>query len=105
MTDDPRRPTPPQNGDSQAQSDPAQKLRLAYLAHQNGQLDAADRLYRDIMAADPANADAWHLLGVLHAQRGNHAEAAQLIGRAVAVNPRNAVAFYNLGNVLRELKR
>jgi predicted O-linked N-acetylglucosamine transferase (SPINDLY family) len=73
--------------------------------HQNGHFDAAERLYRRVLAADPRNVDALHLLGVLHAQRSQYFEAAELIGRAIALHPYNPAAFYNHANVLQKLKR
>ncbi len=58
-------------------------LRHATASHQAGRLDEAERLYREVLRADPDQADALQLLGVLTAQRGNPLEAAQLIDRAI----------------------
>jgi len=85
--------------------DPAHGLRQAFLLHQQGRLEEANALYREILAGHPNNAHALHLFGVLRAQRGDYAAAADFIGRAVALDPNNPTAFYNLGNTLRELKR
>ena len=58
---------------------------LAY--HQRGLLDEAARLYDAVLAADPEQPDALHLLGVVALQQGRLQPAAELIGRAVAVIP------------------
>ncbi len=85
--------------------DPAHGLRQAFLLHQQGRLEEANALYREILAGHPNNAHALHLFGVLRAQRGDYAAAADFIGRAVALDPNNPTAFYNLGNTLRDLNR
>lgn len=76
-----------------------QTLRMAMQDHGAGRLDAAQALYEDVLAATPGQPDALHLLGVLHAQRGRHAQAAALIEQAVALQPGEAMFHNNLGNV------
>jgi tetratricopeptide (TPR) repeat protein len=72
-------------------------LRTA-LEHQNaGRLDDAEALYREVLRAEPANADALNLRGVVEHQRGNHQEAVRLVSKAVQVAPRNPDFHYNLG--------
>ncbi len=61
--------------------------------HQSGQFAEAERLYRQILARDPAHADSLHLLGVLAYQRGEAQSAIDLIGQAIAIN--NAVPFFH----------
>lgn len=73
--------------------------------HRAGRLESAETEYRRILGADPVHADALHLLGVLAHQRGEHAEAAELIARAITENPRFADFHSNLGNVLWHLGR
>ena len=68
--------------------------------HRAGDLDGAERAYRAMLAADRGNPDALHLLGVLHHQRGQDAEAVELIGRAIARRPRMAEQHANLGLAL-----
>src|SRR5215469_3732509 len=62
----------------------------AYAAHRDGRLDDAERGYRATLAADPVHVDALHLLGVLRHQQGQHAEAADLVRRAVELRPDDA---------------
>ncbi len=77
----------------------------AYAAHRDGRLAEAERDYRAALDADPAHADALHLLGVLRHQQGRHAEAADLVGRAVELRPNDAGLQLNLGNALKALGR
>ncbi len=71
--------------------------------HQQGQIEPAQALYRQVLAVQPDHADALHLLGVVAGQTGNFAHAVDLIRRALAIDTRNAAAHNNLGNALREL--
>lgn len=74
-------------------------------AQQQGNLEEAARGYRAVLAADPKQFDALHLLGVIAAQQRDFAEAADLIARALAVNPNHAGAHYNLGYVYDDLRQ
>jgi predicted TPR repeat methyltransferase len=77
----------------------------ALKAHQSGNLAAAGQIYRDILNLDPAHADSLHLLGMLSSQLGRHAEAVELIGRAIVARG-NAPAYHNtLGLALKNLGR
>jgi tetratricopeptide (TPR) repeat protein len=75
----------------------------AYAAHRDGRLDDAERGYRAALDVDPAHVDALHLLGVLRHQLGQHAEAADLVGRAANLRPQDAALQLNLGNALKAL--
>lgn len=89
-----------------APADPiSQTLRDAMQAHGAGQFDAAEAMYRQVLAARAEHPDALHLLGVLEAQRGHNERAAELIGRAIAANPHEAMFHNNLGNVCIERGR
>lgn len=78
-------------------------LRTAMELHQAGQWVQAAEIYEKILAQEPTNADALHLLGVLNHQKGDHARAIELIGRAVALQP-NVPAFHaNLAEAYRAL--
>ena len=48
-------------------------LSNAMAMHKAGQLGPAAQLYQKVLAAEPDNAEALHLLGVLHHQQGDHA--------------------------------
>lgn len=79
------------------------RLQAALMQHQAGDLAAARAGYEAVLAMQPEQADALHLLGVLEDQQGHHAEAVALIRRAVAASPRAANFHGNLGNALRAL--
>ncbi|MGE5537264.1 MAG: tetratricopeptide repeat protein [Gemmatimonas sp.] len=84
---------------------PTAALKQATTAHQAGRLDDAERLYRSVLAADPRQFDALHLLGVVEAQRGRFAAAEPLLRAALDINPAAAQARAHFSFVLTELKR
>lgn len=65
-----------------------------------GELVAAERLYRRILALDPDQLEALHALGGLAAQTGRGADAVDLLERAIAVDGRVAALHYTLSEVL-----
>jgi tetratricopeptide (TPR) repeat protein len=73
-----------------------QQLQEALRLHQAGQTGSAEALYRQVLLADPDNADALHLLGLLSSDAGRHAEALDLIGRAIVRNSHNPAYYNNL---------
>lgn len=77
-------------------------LQQAVQHHQAGELEDAERIYRQILAQDPRQADALHLLGLVLYARGEAPAAAELVRQAVAAQPRSAVFHFNLGNILRD---
>lgn len=90
-------------------ADSNETLRLAMDHHQQGRLDEAEALYRQILNDDPNHADANHLMGVAACQRGNAEEGAQFIAKAITASPgdepANALYQNNLGNALIALDR
>ncbi|WP_035675006.1 tetratricopeptide repeat protein, partial [Azospirillum brasilense] len=64
-----------------------QALTIALDHHQAGRPAEAEILCRRILDADPDQATAWHLLGIIHAQAGLFDEAAALLGEALARAP------------------
>jgi Tfp pilus assembly protein PilF len=81
----------------------SQTLTQAVRLHQQGHLSAAECLYRQVLDRRPEHPGALHLLGVLRQQQDAHAEAAELIARAIALNPDQATYYVNQGVVLRAL--
>jgi Tfp pilus assembly protein PilF len=83
----------------------AETFALALQQHQDGDHHQAERLYRQVLHADAAHADAWHLLGVLASQRGQPDLAREHIGRALALRPDVAAFHLNHGVALQALGR
>ena len=73
--------------------------------HRSGQLAEAERLYRQLLAADPRDFSARHLLGVIHAQQGRNDQALLEIDAALAIKADDAEAQLNRANVLKALGR
>jgi len=68
-------------------------------------LPQAEAIYRQVLAEDPANPDALHLLGMTCHQLGRHAAAVELIERAIRQMPAVAAFHNNLGTVLEAQSR
>ena len=78
-------------------------LTEAVRLHRAGQLEQAVPLYRTVLAADPNSADALHLLGMVALQQGQAKPAAELIGRAITLNDREASYHFHLALALQTL--
>jgi predicted O-linked N-acetylglucosamine transferase (SPINDLY family) len=78
---------------------PAATLQKALKTHQAGGIHEAQRLYRRVLAADPRNPDALHLLGVAALQTGRAEEAEELIRKALRHAPERAEFHNALGEV------
>lgn len=76
-------------------------LAVALRHHREGRLGEAERLYRQILQADPSHADTLHLLGVLAHQAGRNDIAVDLFDKAIAQNGRVPAFHLNLGNALK----
>ena len=82
---------------------PAAQLQQAVQLHQQGRLEQAKGLYQQVLARQPRQFDALHLLGVIERQQGDPRRAALLIEAALQVDPRQARAHCNLGAALQDL--
>lgn len=81
------------------------KLQAAVRLLQSGRADDAKTQLAEIIAAEPANADALALMGLVHAQQGDNGTAAALMERAIVLNPRHPATLFNYANVLGKLGR
>ena len=77
----------------------------AVALHQAGKFQQAAKIYQSILASDPNNASAMHLLGVAAFQMTKHDQAVQLIERAIALDPNQSAFHHNLASTYRVLGR
>ena len=63
-------------------------MREAKTLHESGQLEAAEKVYLQILDAEPRNAAAQCSLGFVHMLQKRYADAEQHLSAAVAVEPR-----------------
>jgi tetratricopeptide (TPR) repeat protein len=79
----------------------SESLRIGFAHHQAGRRQAAEEIYRQILAEDPNQADANHLLGILALEAKQHEIAIDFIKRAIR-SKASAPAFHNnLGEAYR----
>jgi tetratricopeptide (TPR) repeat protein len=83
-----------------ALSEIASELNRGLVHHQQGELDQAQRAYRNVLKQIPEDAAALRLLATLEMQRGRHAEAFAIAGRALAASPGDAATQNTMGQVL-----
>jgi predicted O-linked N-acetylglucosamine transferase (SPINDLY family) len=83
----------------------SEALAIAIQHHQAGRLQAAEQIYRQILQAEPHQADAWHLLGLMAHQLGKHGIAVDFIGRAIGLKGSASAFHNNLGEAYRALHR
>jgi predicted O-linked N-acetylglucosamine transferase (SPINDLY family) len=73
--------------------DIAEIIRGAIKLQEQGDLAAAEKIYRDILAHDPKNHTALHLLGIIAMNTRHLPQAIALLSNALALNP-NSVNYY-----------
>ncbi|MGE5626259.1 MAG: sulfotransferase [Bacillota bacterium] len=81
------------------------RMQQAIAAHQQGDLDLAERNYRAVLTAEPRHADATHFLGLLLHQRGRSTEALSLMQRALQFAPGSPLFHNNLAGVYEQTGR
>ena len=80
-----------------------QAIQFALQLHQNGRLAEAEAIYRQILALEPNNVDALHLLGLMAHQHGRHQAAIDSISRAIALHPGIPEHHINIASAHRAL--
>lgn len=70
-------------------------LDVAVELHGQGRLDEAAILYARILEVEPRQADALHLLGLLHGQQGRIGQAIPLVAQAIGIAPERGVFHIN----------
>jgi len=74
----------------------------ACLHVQNKNYPAAERILRQVLAADPKNCPALNALGVLYKYTGRHSQALEALRLAMAIHPTDPNAYYNLASLLHQ---
>ncbi|HVT87532.1 MAG TPA: tetratricopeptide repeat protein [Tepidisphaeraceae bacterium] len=77
-----------------------QAMDLGLSHHRDGRLKEAESIYRQIIAADPRQSDAFHFLAIVALQSGRVDAALELLGRALALEPNSADYHNTLGQSL-----
>lgn len=80
-------------------------LTEAVALHNGGQPERAAVLYRDLLAVDPVQPHALHLLGMQMRRAGREEEGAALMARSLLLAPTFAPALFNQGRALQDLGR
>ena len=80
---------------------PGQALIVAEQKRRHGLLADADELTRRAIEAEPDNAEAAHMLGIIAHQSGKLSDAIAHVQQAIAINPDVALYHTNLGEMCR----
>jgi len=73
--------------------------------HQQGNLTEAEKLYLQILDADPGLFGPLNYLGLIRLQQGRNAEAAEFLAKALKIIPNDLGALVNCGMALRAVGR
>jgi protein O-GlcNAc transferase len=73
--------------------------------HRQGELDRAERLYQQILAADPRLFGPRFYMGLMRLQQGRPAEACDYLGEAAQISPTDLNVLMNYGMALRAAGR
>ncbi|MEK8021265.1 MAG: tetratricopeptide repeat protein [Candidatus Parabeggiatoa sp.] len=74
-------------------------LELAIQYHNDGELQEAESIYRQILEVEPHQSEVLHLLGIIAAQVENYETAVELIQKAIQLDRSNVNYYNSLGNV------
>jgi predicted O-linked N-acetylglucosamine transferase (SPINDLY family) len=81
----------------------SEALDMAVAHEQQGRVAEAESIFRQVLQAEPAHAEALYLWGHLEHRRRNHQTAVELLQRATAAEPQQAVFHHLLAESLRAL--
>ena len=82
-----------------------QQLQAAVELHNQGELDQAEVIYRNVLSVDPNNFYALNFCGCICREKRSFDEGIDLLSRAATLQPGDADVIYNLGNVLKDAER
>jgi tetratricopeptide (TPR) repeat protein len=83
----------------------ADVLAKALDAHLAGDMPQAERLYGEVLEADPAHVLALTNLATVQLQSGRLSQGVEALRRSLRLSPAQPIALNNLGNALRALDR
>ena len=84
-------------------TDVKELFKTALALHQKGNYADAEVLYHKILAINPKHDETLHLLGLVRFSEKKYLESIELILQALAIDPKFAVAHFNLGRSYEEL--
>ena len=84
--------------------DPAALAQAAVAHHARGELPQAERLFREVVSHQPADANAWKNLAATLIAQAKYAEAVPVLEELLALEPRFAEAHFELGTCHNRLR-
>lgn len=76
----------------------------AFCCEKLGQEDKSIELYQKCLDIDPFNDIIWHNLGIIYEKKGRYRDSYEAFGFAIALNPQNIHALFNIGQLCIECK-
>lgn len=76
----------------------------AFCCEKLGQEDKSIELYQKCLDIDPFNDIIWHNLGIIYEKKGRYRDSYEAFGFAIALNPQNIHALFNMGQLCIECK-
>ncbi|MEM9632871.1 MAG: tetratricopeptide repeat protein [Pseudomonadota bacterium] len=86
-----------------AQNPVREKLLKGLAYQQSGEIEKAQRCYKQVLKKAPSNPDALHLLGVTYRQQGFPKRAVEYIQKAIASNPNQSPFYANLARAMMDV--
>jgi Flp pilus assembly protein TadD len=80
-------------------------LKLAKSKLRSGQIPGAEAMYKQVLAGDPACAEAVHFLGIVAMHTGKMEEAFKLIRQSIELEPQQSDYFNNMATVLGRMNK
>ena len=97
--------TPVSNKSVKISQKNADKLDAAFTLHQQGLLNEAEAIYKEVLQTQPEHFDALQLMATIAVQQGNPALAVEFFDKVLKINPNHAEVLNNLGTALVNLNR
>ncbi len=76
-------------------------LQKALTLHQQGQLDEAEVIYREILETAPKNATVMHFLAMIAVTKGAYETAISILYKAIEIDKKSAPLYFNLAMALQ----